>query len=296
MEATDTPSHGEDSLESEVSKLSDGAITVVALPLEGVVWSRFYNRDPMTLSPANPRFMELVEAMRAHATNVSPIAVHPLPEADRRGVFEIAYGHRRLEAAKFLGWDSIGAIILPPLSTKDQARLQLVENSGKADVSVLEQAKQVSSQFAARVWASAQEMASATGKSRAYVQHLKSIGDLVPDAIFLAHPDPHRISYRDARSLANLSKQARSVLEDRIESLRQRRNHFKAGAATRFLLTGEVTKATTALPSPGARISRHSDGFSVQVKGMAGRPDAEVEALINAIAAQLSAYKVDAEE
>jgi ParB/RepB/Spo0J family partition protein len=279
-------------LQDSLQNLAGGEIPVRGIPVNEVRWSRFYNRNPMTLTPQNKRFAELIATIAAHGGNVSPVALFPVTDGGETIRFELAYGHRRLEATKYLKLPIVAAIVLPPLSPRDQARLQFIENSGGAEPSVLDQAKQISSQFAEGAWDSVSEMAAETGRSRAHLQHLKTIGDVVPDAVILWHPDPQRISFRDARALATLAKTAGATLETRLDQLRQIKGELKGGQATAFLLTGSSDRVPTALPSPAGNFRRFGDGLRLEVRGLSQFDAARLKALEEDLSATLAKHNV----
>lgn len=279
-------------LQDSLQDLAGGEILVRAIPVAAVRWSRFYNRNPMTLTPQNRKFAELIASMGAHGGNVSPVALFPVADGGEVVRFELAYGHRRLEAARHLKQETLAAIVLPPLSPRDQARLQFIENSGGAEPSVLDQAKQISSQFAEGAWNTVAEMAAETGRSRAHLQHLKTIGDVVPDAVIVWHPDPQRISFRDARALATLAKTAGGILESRLDQLRQIKGELKGGQATAFLLTGSRDRLPSALPSPAGSFKQTSDELKLLVRGLNHFNLAQLTALQDDLSAVLSKHKV----
>ncbi len=70
---------------------------------------------------------------------LQPIVVRPLAE----NRFEVISGERRVRAAKLLGWQSIEAKILPPLSDAEAASKCLVENLQREDLDANERAEGV---------------------------------------------------------------------------------------------------------------------------------------------------------
>lgn len=78
-------------------------------------------------------FDELVEAIRARGQD-SPILVRPHP--DQAGHYQVAFGHRRLRAAKLLGIP-VRAVV-KQLADKDHVIAQGQENSARADLSFIE--------------------------------------------------------------------------------------------------------------------------------------------------------------
>lgn len=279
-------------LEESLEQLAAGRMVVRGIPVGAVRWSRFYNRNPLTLTPADKKFAELLVAISAHGGNVQPVALFPV-DGGGEIRYELAYGHRRLEAAKHLKLAEVAAIVLPPLSPLDQARLQFIENSGGADPSILDQAKQISSQFAEGAWSSVSQMATQTGRSRAHLQHMKTIGDVVPDAVILWHPDPQRISFRDARALATLAKTAGEVLTSRLESLRKMKAGLRGRQATSFLLTGSIERTPPPLPSPMGFLKESGDGFQLQVRGLNNVAAESLDALKRDLAEVLAKHNVD---
>lgn len=293
--AADIP---EGALDDALQDLSQKELTIEGVPVDQIRWSRLYNRDPLTLSVSNKRFLELVKSMQAQGGNVSPVAMFPIetPPGELQK-YELAYGHRRVMAARHLKLPKVAGFILPPLSRSEQARLQFLENSGRAEISVLEKARQIVSQFEAGAWATVTEMAAATGASRPHLSKLRTIGEKIPDALMMAHPDPARISYRDARRMVALVDGSPGVLEARIDQLREQRAKAVAGApkvspasATLFLLTGSGTAPPA--PYPQSRLSRCPGGFRVSVLGLEAHTAEQVDEIIRSIEEAMAKHKV----
>ena len=104
--------------------------------------------DLVDASPIADRFesdpsshSELKDSIEAHGQQV-PILVRPHPTTDGR--FQIAYGRRRLRAARELGL-TVRAVI-KPLTDEQLAIAQGQENTARADLSYIEKAR-----FAARL-------------------------------------------------------------------------------------------------------------------------------------------------
>lgn len=105
-------------------------------------------------SPRNPRqqlgdVAELAESLRAHGL-LQPIVVR------RRGAaYEVIAGHRRLEAAKLVGWTEIPAVVRD--EADDQAYiLTLVENLQREDLTPKEEAAALEVLVRERGWSTRQ--------------------------------------------------------------------------------------------------------------------------------------------
>lgn len=86
------------------------------------------------------KLTELTESMRAYG-QVIPIKVRRLPSGD---LFEVIYGHRRVAAARELGWMSINADVVDV--TDDEALTEaLIENAVRVDMSEMDKGKAVRS-------------------------------------------------------------------------------------------------------------------------------------------------------
>lgn len=80
-------------------------------------------------------FIELRESMR-NSGQIIPVLVRPHPE--RPGEYQLAFGHRRLEALRQIG--SPVKAIVRPLSDEDLIRAQGKENTDRLDLSFIEKA------------------------------------------------------------------------------------------------------------------------------------------------------------
>lgn len=93
--------------------------------------------------PANVReqlgdLSELVASMRAHGV-VQPLLVRPHP--DRDDMYVIVMGHRRLEAAKLAGQQSVPVRVRYGLDRAESLELMLIENVHRRDLTPLEKAE-----------------------------------------------------------------------------------------------------------------------------------------------------------
>ncbi|MBW3092861.1 ParB/RepB/Spo0J family partition protein [Bifidobacterium sp. 82T10] len=90
-------------------------------------------------NPANPRrdvgdVSELADSIRAQGIRQN-LLVTPTPQ----GRYLLVIGHRRLAAAKLAGLSRVPAVVAD-LSEREQRELMLVENSQRADLTVIEEA------------------------------------------------------------------------------------------------------------------------------------------------------------
>ena len=83
----------------------------------------------------------LADSMAANGLHQAAAARGPLPD----GSYEIIWGHRRLIAARILNWTTLHCRIYPPETDPTHARLD--ENNIRADLSPLEEARQVAAVF-----------------------------------------------------------------------------------------------------------------------------------------------------
>ena len=87
------------------------------------------------LSQDDEEFQHLVEAIKTRGQD-SPILVRPNPQA--QGRFQVAFGHRRLRAAKLLGRQVRAVVKI--LTDRDLVLAQGQENSARANLSFIERA------------------------------------------------------------------------------------------------------------------------------------------------------------
>jgi ParB/RepB/Spo0J family partition protein len=125
-------------------------------------------------SPRNPRqrldgLDELAESLRTHGL-LQPVVV------GRRGRgYELIAGHRRLEAARRLGWAEIAAVVRD--ETDDQAYiLTLVENLQREDLQPREEAAALEVLVRERGW-STRQVGEAIKRSHIYVSRRLRVFD-----------------------------------------------------------------------------------------------------------------------
>lgn len=125
-------------------------------------------------SPRNPRqhpdsIDELTDSLRAHGL-LQPVVVRR-----QVGGYELIAGHRRLEAAKKLGWAEIAAVVRN--ETDDQAYiLTLVENLQREDLAPKEEAAALEVLVRERGW-STRQVGEAIKRSPMYVSRRLRVFD-----------------------------------------------------------------------------------------------------------------------
>ncbi|HET6318071.1 MAG TPA: ParB/RepB/Spo0J family partition protein, partial [Chloroflexota bacterium] len=117
-------------------------------------------------NPHNPRrrlpnITELAESIRAHGL-LQPIVLRPVD-----GVFEVVAGHRRLAAARELGWTEIPALVREA-NEGEAYVLTLVENLQRSDLTAREESRALETLVRERGW-STRQVADAIKRSPAYV-------------------------------------------------------------------------------------------------------------------------------
>src|SRR5687768_3908689 len=154
-------------------------------------------------SPRNPRrklrhVEELAASMQAHGL-LQPVLVRP--SGDR---YELVAGHRRVEAARHLGWDSIPAMVRDE-STDQAYLLTLVENLQRDDLNAREEAAALEVLVREQGWTTRQ-VASAIHRSQAFVsKRLRVFEDPMLAPVVLAN----RLTVSSAEELLSLPESSR---------------------------------------------------------------------------------------
>ena len=133
--------------------------------------------DRLTESPA--AFAEFLQGIRENRQQV-PILVRPHP--DHTGRYQVAYGRRRLRAAKELK-RQVRAIV-KPLSDEELVIAQGQENSQRADLSFIERALYASD--LERGGVARDVIMRALGVDKTGLSRLISVAEQVPDAVIRA--------------------------------------------------------------------------------------------------------------
>ncbi len=104
------------------------------IELEPNVIHRSFVKDRLD-DYTGPNFVELRESLR-NSGQIVPVMVRPHPE--KPGEYQLAFGHRRLEALRQIG-GKVKAIVRP-LSDEELIRAQGKENTDRLDLSFIEKA------------------------------------------------------------------------------------------------------------------------------------------------------------
>ena len=124
-------------------------------------------------SKSDPEFAGLAASMREQGM-IHRIAVRPVAD----GRYEIIDGHRRVEAAKALGWDEVGCEVL------DIGDVEAMAMTVTANVQRLENDPFLEAELIARMLAGGRSMRDAAlvmGKDEAYVARRNRLNDLIPE-------------------------------------------------------------------------------------------------------------------
>jgi len=162
--------------------------------------------DGIQPSPRNPRrgmagIGELAASLQAHGL-MQPIVVRPVP-----GGYELIAGHRRLEAAKALGWTEIPAKVAN-VSAEQAYILTLVENLQREDLEPDEEAEALGVLVRERKW-SVRKVAEAIKRDPLYVSRRLRVFD---DPVLRQPVLEQRLPVSTAEILLRVEPQQRAQL------------------------------------------------------------------------------------
>jgi ParB family transcriptional regulator, chromosome partitioning protein len=173
-------------------------------------------------SPRNPRqrmdsIAELAESLGAHGL-LQPVVVR------RRGAgYEVIAGHRRLEAARVLGWNEIAAVVRD--ETDDQAYiLTLVENLQREDLSPKEEAAALEVLVRERGW-STRQVGEAVKRSAMYVSRRLRVFE---DPVLAPRVLAEQLSVSTAEELLRVAPEQREDLAQQAVSQHWERPQVRA--------------------------------------------------------------------
>ena len=161
--------------------------------------------------------------------------LNPIVIRSRGSSFEVIAGHRRLEAAKRLGWRKVTCQVVE-LDDHQALELALVENVQQETMSILDEAKAFKEYVGEFGWGGVAELSKNIGKSQTYVSRRISLLRLPEDVKELIASDAVPVS--SAQELLRVSdpKMQRQLTEEirnnhlNREVLRERVNEvFDAG-------------------------------------------------------------------
>jgi ParB family transcriptional regulator, chromosome partitioning protein len=187
--------------------------------------TRRISLDVIQSSPQNPRrgllhVAELAESISAYGL-LQPVVLRPLGEG-----YEVVAGHRRLAAARSLGWTDIPAIVRPT-DDSEAFLLTLVENLQRSDLTAREESRALETLVRERGW-STRQVAEAIARSPAYVsKRLRVFEDAVLAPLVLQN----RITISAAEELLTVSAERRRLLATRAAD--ERWDHARVRAAVK---------------------------------------------------------------
>jgi len=159
-----------------LSAIITGPITM--LPLDQIIADKDFKN--VRLDATNEELQLLIGSMRTEGLKI-PIVVIPVPGEDE--LYYLRSGFRRTEAALFLQWHHIPAIILPSdLPEEDEYWANILENSTRQNLHTYEialAAKTMSDNF----HISYRDFAQKAGYSDTYIDNLLRALDRLPDCI-----------------------------------------------------------------------------------------------------------------
>ncbi len=126
---------------SAPSNAGQGAIAEQAIDIDHILESEHQARKRSGLQSA--AIEELAMSMQ-HVGMLQPVGVRA---AGEKGMYELLWGHRRLLAAKRLGWRSISAVVVDELSALNAIDITIIENAQRSELSPVEEAVAVSSKL-----------------------------------------------------------------------------------------------------------------------------------------------------
>ncbi len=163
----------------------------------------------ISASPRNPRrklqsIDELAASLRAYGV-LQPVVVRRAGDQ-----YELVAGHRRVEAARRLGWETIPAVVSG--AQEDEAYLlTLVENLQRADLSPREEADALEVLVRQRGWTTRQ-VAAAVQRSQAFVSKRLCVFE---DPILAPAVLANRLSVSAAEELLGIGAQRRGEVLSR---------------------------------------------------------------------------------
>jgi len=109
--------------------------------------------------------------------------IHPIPVVAAGAKYELLAGHRRLAAAKALGWKKVPVVVHPPLGGKSEALLRmLAENEVRQDLEPLEGAQLVQKLLGEVEGGTHERVAKVLGRSVKWVARRANLLSLCPEA------------------------------------------------------------------------------------------------------------------
>jgi len=154
----------------------------------------------------DPRDLENLAASIADQGLAQPITVRPRPS----GRFQIVAGERRFRAvSQILQWDAIDAIV-KDLGDEEASAIMLSENTGRADLNVIEEATAYQKRRETLGW-SVLRIAQVAGVSEERVKNRLSLLTLVPEVQHLLKYGNFPIGHAEAMTCLDTNRQRIAV-------------------------------------------------------------------------------------
>ncbi len=184
---------------------------------------------------------ELASSMQTYGL-LQPVVVRPIPDG-----YVLLAGHRRVEAARSLGWETIPAIVRP--STDDEAYLvTVVDNLQRQDLSPREESAALEVLVREHGW-STRQVAAAISRSQAFVsKRLRVFDDPALGPAVLAN----HVSVSAAEELLSVPADQRAELLKKI--VRGKWDLARVRQAVLFARSGSVDAAAERHVALGRRI------------------------------------------
>jgi ParB/RepB/Spo0J family partition protein len=248
-----------DELESE-ERLSQEQIQ--SIPLERLVDNPFQPREEVAIDD------ELHELAASIKANGFQGVLTARPALDREGYFELAYGHRRREAARLAGLTHL-PMSVRELTNKAMAGIAAVENIHRKDLTILELGRLFARMLDEGY--TQEDIAGQIGKDRGYVVNRLRVARAPADVqqLVLEKPD----SLRAVSTLVKVDNA--SMRTAMIEALKQGRvtTDDLPGYQTALEQEGRIAQ----LPSAAAPASKRRESGSDTASSPAHDPDDHAE-------------------
>lgn len=234
-------------VEGELGKLREqlkeheGSKPTRKLDPQKVLPSRWANRHPDSFSTAE--FARLKQDIEIAGGNIQPISVRAL--ADRPGLYEIVFGHRRHRACSELGLPVLATIDTSAVSDHDLFSAMDRENRERADLSPYEQGTMYRRALDEKLYPSNRRLAEALGVSHTWVANVLQVADL-PAPVVECFRSPLEIQHRHAKAIAAALEVDRKAVLRRAEKLRALEPPRAASAVVSALVGSPKTAETPA--------------------------------------------------
>ena len=185
-------------------RLSEGTAKkplIIDIPLEEI---EAKEQVRTLIKEDSEELQELAQSMKEMGL-LQPILVYPTKEKK----FVIIAGHRRVAAARLLGWKTIRAIVKNPPLKEEKHVLQLIENLQREDLSPIDEALAYY-KLHNKMGLSFGDIAKKIGKNRARIANVYKIVDLILKCFAGETLTPESIQ----KAREELTGLSRGVLED----------------------------------------------------------------------------------